>query len=78
MLEDEYTVLGGVNRARIGQDLAVISGLVSAGVVFILHSAVNIAKQFGTTANLPPYVWSPVGAGSVFLVLYWLLDRFAW
>jgi hypothetical protein len=78
MLEHEYTVLGGVNRARIGHYLAIISSLVSAGIVFVLLSAVDIAKKLGITASLPPSVLSLVGAGSVFLVLYWVLNRYAW
>lgn len=78
MLEHEYSVLGGVNRARIGQYLAVVSSLVSAGVVFVMLSAIDIAKKFDIATNLPPSVLSLAGAGTVFLVLYWLLDRYAW
>lgn len=78
MLEHEYTVLGGVNRARIGHYLGVISGAVSAGVVFVLLSAVDLAKQFGMSATLPPSILSLAGAGTVFIVLYWILERFAW
>jgi len=78
MLEHEYTVLGGVNRARIGQYLAIISSIVSAGIVFFLLSAIDVAKQFGLTPSLPPSVLSLTGAGTVFLSLYWLLNRYVW
>lgn len=78
MLEHEYTVLGGVNRARIGHYLGIVSGLVSAGVVFVLLSAVDIANKFGVSTNLPPSVLSLVSAGTVFLILYWLLEKYAW
>ncbi|MBD9541298.1 hypothetical protein IB276_17725 [Ensifer sp. ENS04] len=78
MLEHEYTVLGGMNRARIGQYLAVVSACISGGVVFVLLSAVDLAKRLGVAASLPPSVLSLTGAGSVFLVLYWFLDRYAW
>ncbi|ESY79268.1 membrane protein [Mesorhizobium sp. LNHC221B00] len=78
MLEHEYTVLGGINRARIGHYLGIVSGVVSAGVVFLLLSAVDVAKTFGIAANLPPSVMSLVSAGAVFVVLYWLLEKYAW
>lgn len=78
MLEHEYTMLGGVSRARIGHYLGVVSGLVSAAVVFLLLSAVDLARRFGVPANVPPSLLSLVGAGTVFVVLYWFLDRFAW
>ncbi|OWK21274.1 membrane protein [Mesorhizobium amorphae CCBAU 01583] len=78
MLEHEYTVLGGVNRARIGHYLGVISSIVSAGVVFVFLWAVDLAKTFGVSPNVPSSVLSLLGAGTVFIVLYWILDRFAW
>lgn len=78
MLEHEYTVLGGMNRARIGQYLAIISSLVSAAIVFALLSAIDIAGQFGVSPSLPPSVLSLTGAGTVFLALYWLLNRYVW
>lgn len=78
MLEHEYTVLNGVNRARIGHYLGIISGLVSAGVIFVLLSAVDVARQLGISTNLPPSVLSLAGAGTVFLVLYWILEKYAW
>lgn len=78
MFEHEYSVLGGVNRARVGQYLAIISAFVSGTVVFALLYGVDIAKRFGVPANLPPSALSLVGAGTVFLVLYWFLDRYAW
>ncbi|GLS29428.1 hypothetical protein SAMN04488498_11224 [Mesorhizobium albiziae] len=78
MLEHEYTVLGGVNRARIGHYVGIISSAVSASVVFVLLSAIDLASKFGISANLPPAVLSLAGAGTVFFALYWILDRFAW
>ncbi|KUM25065.1 hypothetical protein AU467_27705 [Mesorhizobium loti] len=78
MLEHEYTVLGGINRARVGHYLGIVSGLVAAGVVFVLLSLVDIAKTFGIAANLPPSVLSLVSAGTVFVALYWFLEKYAW
>lgn len=47
-------------------------------MVFVLLSAVDAAKKVGIAANLPPSVLSLVGAGTVFVVLYWLLDKYVW
>lgn len=78
MLEHEYTVLGGVKRAIVGRYLSAIAAAVSAGVVLILLWSVDIAAKFGVHASLPPSVLSLVGAGAVFTILYWILDRYAW
>lgn len=78
MLEHEYTMLGGVSRARVGRYLSLIAASVSACVVFVLLWMVDIAKGFGIPANLTPSVLSLVGAGAVFGLLYWILDRHAW
>jgi hypothetical protein len=78
MQEHEYALLGGVNRARIGRYLTLVAATVSAGIVFIILSAVDLAKRFGLPANLPPAVLSLFGAGAVFTALYWIFDRHAW
>ena len=78
MLDHEYTMLGGVNRAKVGRYLSIISAAVSAGMVFVLLWAVNFAGKYGLPAQLPPYVLSLFGAGAVFTVLYWILNHYAW
>lgn len=74
----EYALLGGVNRAKVGRYLSLIAGTVSAAVVFVLLAAVDLARTFGLSVNLPPALLSLAGAGAVFGVLYWVLNRFAW
>jgi hypothetical protein len=76
--EHEYVLLGGVNRGKVGRYLALASASVSAAIVFVLLTIVDIASRFGIPANLPPDVLSLVGAGSVFGVLYWFFNRYAW
>ncbi len=77
-MEHEYTVLGGINRARIGHYVGLVASAVSAVMVLLILSAVDLAKKFGLSANIPPSVLSLAGAGTVFLSLYWILDRYAW
>lgn len=76
--DHEYTLLGGVNRAKVGRYLALASAGVSGAITFLLLTLVDVAHRFGLPANLPPEVLSLAGAGSVFGVLYWLLNRYAW
>jgi hypothetical protein len=76
--EHEYALLGGVNRAKVGRYLSLTAASVSAGIVFAILAAVNIAQKLGVSVNLPPTVLSLVGAGGVFSILYWLFDRHVW
>lgn len=78
MLEHEYSVLGGKNRVHIGHCLGIFASVVSAVVVFLVLSAVDIAKAWGLSPNLPPSVLSLLGAGTVFLVLSAILSKYAW
>lgn len=76
--EHEYALLGGVNRAKVGRYLSLLSATVSAVIVFLLLTAVDLAKHFGVPATLPPSVLSLVGAGTIFAILYWIFDLYAW
>src|SRR5258708_20428320 len=78
MQNHEYALLGGANRSKVGRYLGVIAASVSAGIVFLLLSAVNLAQRWGLPINLTPAVLSLVGAGAVFAALYASFDRFAW
>lgn len=76
--DHEYAVLGGVNRASIGRYLAILSSTISAGLVFLVLQADNLAKSMGLDVNLPPTVMSLVGAGVVYAALFWILKQHAW
>lgn len=78
MQEHEYVLMGGMNRAKIGRYLSMASASISAGLVFLLLAAVDLANSLGLPTNLPPAVLSLVGAGTIFSVLYWVFDRHAW
>ena len=76
--DHEYLVMGGVERAKIGRYLSITSSAISAGLVFALLAAVDLAKTFGLNVNVPPAVLSLLGAGMVFGVLYGILNKYAW
>lgn len=74
----EYAVMGGTNRVKIGRYLSLASSAISAGLVFLLLAAVDLAKRFNLPVNLPPTVLSLIGAGAVFGVLHWVLNSYVW
>lgn len=74
----DYALLGGVNRAKIGQYIARLSAGISALLVFVLLTVVDVAQRLRIPVNLPPTVLSLVGAGAVFSVLYWLFNNYIW
>lgn len=78
MREHEYALLGAMNRAHVGRYLGLISASVSAFIVYLLLSAVDLAHRLGWNASLTPSILSLAGAATVFTALYWLFDRFAW
>lgn len=77
-LDHEYALLEGYNRASVGRWLQVGAATLSAVIVFVLLSVVDLAKRYGLNVNLPPVVLSLVGAGSVYGALYWLFSRHLW
>ena len=78
MFDHEYSLVGGMDRTKIGRYLTLIAASVSAGIVFVLLSAVDLAHRYGWNVTLTPSVMSLVGAAAVFGALYWIFDRFAW
>jgi hypothetical protein len=74
----EYAVLGGLNRARIGHTIGVISAIVSSLVVAGVLALVHIAQRLGWGQEIPSLILWPIGAGTIYAVLYWLFDRHIW
>lgn len=77
-MEHEYALLQGYNRASIGRWLQFVSASISAAIVFIVLSVVDVANKFGLDVNLPPTMLSLIGAGSVYIALYWLFSKYVW
>lgn len=77
-MDHEYSLLGGVNRAQIGRYISIAAAAISGAIVFLVLSAIDIAKKFGLPANLPPTVLSLISAGTVFTVLYMIFNKYAW
>jgi hypothetical protein len=77
-LAHEYALVGGLNRASIGRWIRTLASVVSAGAVFALLTAFDLAKHWGLDAKVPPTVLSLVGAGVVYTALYWFFDRHFW
>lgn len=78
MLDHDYALLGGLNRAKVGRYLGIVAATVSAAIVFVLLSVASFVQKLGLPANLTPSVMSLAGAGAVFGALYWLFNRYLW
>ncbi|WP_243720328.1 hypothetical protein [Luteimonas aestuarii] len=62
----------------IGRYLGTVAAMISAGLVYLILRAIDLAEQYGLPAHLTPSVMSLVGAGTVYFVLYWLFNRSLW
>lgn len=78
MIDHEYTLLGGIRRAQVGRYLAIVAATISAAIVFILTSLVDIAKSIGISASITPSILSFISAGAVFAVLYYIFNCYIW
>jgi hypothetical protein len=78
MGQHEYSVLGGLNRAKIGHWISVVAAGVSSAVVTAFLALVDIAKRFGFGEHIPPLVLWPISAAMIYGVLYWIFDRHLW
>jgi hypothetical protein len=78
MQDHEYSLLGGINRAKVGRYISLVAASVSGAIVFVLLALEDVAHRFNIPANLPPTVLSLVGAGTVFAILYWIFDKYVW
>jgi hypothetical protein len=76
--DHEYALLGGMNRAKVGRYLSLVAAGISAVIMLALLTVWDAAKALGLPPNIPPSVLSLVGAGTIFTVLYWFLDKHAW
>lgn len=77
-MNHEYSVLGGINRSRVGQIIGALAAAISSVLVAMLLAALNLAKALGFGGYVPAVLLPPIGAGVVFTVLYWFFDRHAW
>lgn len=79
MVQDhEYSLLGGVNRALVGRYLTILASGVSAAIVFVVLTLVDLAKKFNVPVNVPPTLMSLIGAGVVFTALYGVFNKALW
>ncbi len=77
-MNHEYSVLGGLNRARVGQVIGALAAAISSGLVALLLAAVHLAQSLGLGQYVPTVLLPPIGAGVVFSVLYWFFNQHAW
>lgn len=78
MLDHEYSVLGGLNRAKIGQIIGIAAAALSSGVIATFMWAVDIAEYLGYGENIPPLVLWPISAGLIYTIMYWIFGKYIW
>jgi uncharacterized membrane protein YuzA (DUF378 family) len=76
--EHEYTILGGFSRAKVGRILGSISAGLASVLSFAVLTLIDVAKRFGIAANVPPIVFSLIGAASIWAVIYLLFNKYVW
>lgn len=74
----EYSVICGLGRVHVGRYLTILAGIVSAGSVFFVLQAYDVAERYGVPKNIPPSIFSLLGSGGFFALFYFLLDKFIW
>ncbi|HDR9128372.1 TPA: hypothetical protein QDB31_005467 [Burkholderia vietnamiensis] len=77
-MEHEYSIVGGLNRARIGHTIGGIAAAASSIIVTAFLALVKLAQTLGLAKNVPSLILWPVTAGAVYAFLYWLFDRRVW
>lgn len=78
MIEHEYSVLGGPNRAAIGRTLSMIAAASASILVALALAAIDLARTLGLSHAIPQVVLWPVTAGLIYGGLYWLFDQHVW
>lgn len=78
MRSHEYVLLDGVSRASIGRYITLAAAIVSAGLVFLVLQAIDLANRFGLNAHLTPSVMSLIGAFTVYAALYAIFNKTLW
>ena len=77
-IDHEYALIGGVNRATIGRWIGTLAAGISAVLVFIILTMVDVASSLGIDAKIPPSVFSLLGAGAVYGIFYLLFSKYIW
>ncbi|WP_300039484.1 hypothetical protein [uncultured Roseobacter sp.] len=76
MREHEYSIVGH-SRSRIGLYIAVFSGALASGLTLLVGYAVLRIEAAGYF-DVPQLILWPFTAVSIFGILFFLFDRFAW
>jgi hypothetical protein len=77
-LDHEYSLLAGMNRAKIGHWIGGVAASISAVIALALPALIDLAKWLGVPSNLPPSIVSLFSAATIWVVLYFLFDRWLW
>jgi hypothetical protein len=58
--------------------LGTVAATISSVLVLLILTLVDVAKRFGLGPNVPPSVFSLIGAAAVWAVLYFVFNHYVW
>ncbi|WP_432200176.1 hypothetical protein ACRAQ7_11025 [Erythrobacter sp. W53] len=76
--DHEYAIVNGPNRSSIGRWIYLGASVLSAILVLILLSLIDLAEATGLNANIPPTVFAVVSAGAVYGAIYFFFVKYIW
>ncbi|MCY0856660.1 hypothetical protein [Cupriavidus sp. D39] len=78
MMDHEYAVLGGLNRAAIGRYLSMAASAIAAALAAGMTWAIDFARSLGIVQNIPVLILWPLTAGVIYAALYWFFETRGW
>lgn len=78
MLDHEYSVLGGFNRAKIGHLIGGLAAALGSLLLTAVIAGLELLERLSLVASVPKVVLWPVTAGMIYFGLYWFFDNHLW
>ena len=78
MLDHEYSVLGGINRARIGHLIGGLAAALGSILITGIIAGLKLLERLNLIDEVPNVILWPITAGVIYAFLYWIFDNFLW
>lgn len=76
MQQHEYSVIGGLNRAKIGHAIGIVAAAMSSLLITAAAYLIALASKHGITT--PTIVFWPLTAMAIYGLLFTIFDRYFW
>lgn len=78
MLDHEYAVLGGLNRAKVGHLIGALAAALGSILITLVIAGLELLERLSLIDAVPKVLLWPVTAGMIYLGLYWIFDNHLW